>query len=478
MVRLIRTPFRYLRQLITRIQNKDNPELVTFRESNALCAIVFIHGFSGHASNTWGSFPGFLAEDPRLTNWDIYGLGYPSSLRVDIPGVWSADPDLNVLALELCTALRLPPLNRYRGIALIAHSMGGLVAQRAVLEGDVRSRVSHLLLFGTPSGGLRKATLGALLKRQASDMSSGSAFITKLRADWIRLYGNNLPFETRVIAGDRDQFVPPGSSLAPFPDAVQAVIPGDHVSMVKPQRPDQRAVSIVIETLRGTGRIRDLVDAARLAVERREFHLVVETLQPHEATLDDNALVDLALALDGLNRGPDALALLERRYDRGKATTTDVMGVLAGRLKRRWLVDRTEADFNRARNFYSNALALAEENGDADQAMYHAINIAFLDTMVTPEASAIPNSAANYARRALSHAENATPGKWCEATRGEAHLILHDLETASEAYRRAVTELPSPREVDSIYAQAVRLAGRVFGLRGIKAIESIFRLDT
>jgi pimeloyl-ACP methyl ester carboxylesterase len=50
----------------------------------------------------------------------------------------------------------MTPLDRYESLALIAHRMGGLVAQQALLDDPLLvGRVRHRILFGTPSGGLR-----------------------------------------------------------------------------------------------------------------------------------------------------------------------------------------------------------------------------------------------------------------------------------------------------------------------------------
>lgn len=459
-------------------KRNKNPELLSIRRTGAPAAVVFLHGFSGDARNTWGEFPVYLAEEPRLARWDIHSLGYSSHLRVDLQGIWSADPGLDVLALQLRTALSAHPLHRYRAVAIIAHSMGGLIAQRALLDAEIAEQVSHLFLFGTPSDGLKKAAFGSWLKPQVRDMAKGSPFLSKLRGDWKRLFGTAPPFSLKVVAGDLDQFVPSESSLSPFPDAVQAVIPGDHLSMVKPSSAAALGVSLVIEGLCGTRRSRDVVESARLAVERKEFLRAIELLLPRVNELDPTALVQLALALDGCERGDEALALLDARYLGGTATATDVMGVLAGRLKRRWLLGRTEADLARSRALYLEALNLAEAADDADQAMYHSINIAFLDTLSAPEASAVPRAAVEMARRALAHTTAAKPGHWREATKGEAYLVIGDLDASLVAYRAALGRAPAPREVDSMYTQALLLTEHVFGPQAVERLAFVLRLPT
>ena len=139
---------------------------VTFRDRSSQAAIVFLHGFTGKATTTWGEFPELLLGDPSLASWDVFSLGYPSAFVLDVPGIWSADPDLSVLSKGLMTTLALPLLANRKALVIVAHSMGGLIAQRALLDDDgLARRVQHLFLFGTPSGGLVKASFGTLFKR-------------------------------------------------------------------------------------------------------------------------------------------------------------------------------------------------------------------------------------------------------------------------------------------------------------------------
>ena len=55
----------------------ENPELKVVRcQEEVSSAIVFIHGFTGTAHTTWGTFVRTLLADVRLGGWDIYSLGY------------------------------------------------------------------------------------------------------------------------------------------------------------------------------------------------------------------------------------------------------------------------------------------------------------------------------------------------------------------------------------------------------------------
>ena len=213
----------------------DRPQRVEHRRTGGPAAIVLVHGFGGNATATWGRFPDLLKEEPRLQNWDVFSIGYSTSLAFDIAGVWSADPEIITLGGLIDTVTGVHPLDHYRSLAIFAHSMGGLLVQRALLSNPpLRGRVSHLLLFGTPSAGLDKASPFHFWKRQVRDMGRDSPFIRRLRQEWSTLFGDRPPFSFLSIAGDRDEFVPRISSLDPFGEACRRVVYGNHLDIVKP----------------------------------------------------------------------------------------------------------------------------------------------------------------------------------------------------------------------------------------------------
>ncbi|WP_050587636.1 alpha/beta hydrolase [Mesorhizobium sp. LSJC255A00] len=449
------------------------PSLVEHRNNSASAALVLVHGFTGDTT-TWSDFiPLFLSDDLN-TNWDLFSLGYPTSLRIDIPNVWSADPGIDILSIGLTTSLKLAPLANYRLVAIAAHSMGGLLLQRAVCDDStLRARLSHVFLFGTPSAGITKARLLARLKRQFRDMSPSGAFISKLRKDWGALFGSGSSFAFRAVAGDRDEFVNGESSLGPFPAGDRRVVPGNHLQIVRPTSKKEQSYSIVAGALSGREIAQTDVDGAEVALELRNFHAAVQTLLPNAAKLDDNAVVTLALALEGLKRGNEALQILNAHFGSRKPAS-EVMAALAGRLKRQWLVGGLADDFDRAKTLYSGALQLAESAGDNEQAYYSAINVAFLDLMRLPPGSDMSASVKEMAIRALDYCQMSPEKQWKSATMGEAYLLLADLDRAEESYRDARQRAKSPRELESMASQAVRVADRIFGDVGAKRIGAVF----
>jgi tetratricopeptide (TPR) repeat protein len=381
---------------------------------------------------------------------------------------------LELAARALRTTLSLPPFKDYQALGLIAHSMGGLLVQRALVDDQVlSSRATHVALFGTPSAGLEKARLFMRLKRQFRDMAPDSAFITNLRRDWTRRFGTRPIFTFRAIAGDRDEFVPASSSLSPFSDEFREVVPGNHVEMIRPLSPEDPSCQLLLKLLTGRVGTRSIMDSAQIAVELGQFQTAVNTLSPRAAELDDAAVVSLALALEGLGQSENALRVLEVHY-RGGSSSSDAIGVLAGRLKRRWLAERRAGDLNRARELYGQGLRIAEEQGHEDQAFYHAINLAFLEVIAASPAGTITDRARNMADRARAHCASARDSAWRSATLGDACLVLRKLRAAAAHYRDAISKTNSPRDADSMYSQAIRLAVRICGEAGAAAVESAF----
>lgn len=433
-------------------------------------AVVFLHGFTGTRDDTWDRFPALLGT--ATSEWDIFTLGYATTMLPDVVGIWSADPDLPILAKMFRGQLARLPFDRYQALTLIAHSMGGLIAQKAVVDdAALTRRVQHLILFGTPSDGLGKASWIHFWKRQLKNMSEGSEFIRTLRADWDSRYRTERPFNLLVVAGASDQFVPPSSSLAPFSDEVQQVVGGDHLSIVKPSGIDSPSLQLVIGAL---GRValpaaRDAASALRLAAERPQANVeqVVSNAQTGAGTLPTRAMiVDAALALERAGKRNESIALLERYQDQH----TDVKASLGGRVKRVWYETGKAADAERALSLYEQAHAVATALNVPDQIYYSAINVAYMRLTFRDDMA----GARQMATRALQFADPPGNDVWKTATVAEAYLYLDQHERALDGYRRLLTLQPEPWQHQSAALQAGRIAAKMGDIGLIEALEGIF----
>ncbi|HEX9735035.1 MAG TPA: tetratricopeptide repeat-containing protein [Thermoanaerobaculia bacterium] len=428
----------------------ERPGLFTYRDEDQSAAIVFIHGFYLNAENTWGDFPRLVTEEPQLAHWDVFSIGYATNLWIDVAGLWKASPPIDRLALLLDTVCKNEPLDRYDAIALVAHSMGGLVVQRALVDSeDLRRRVAYLTLYGTPSNGLVKANLIKVWKRQIRDMAAGSPFILDLRRRWGQDIGEKPTFSFLTVAGDQDELVPSTSSIEPFPERYRAIIPGDHLTIVNAKGAKDLEVQVLIKHLTNAAAPAGPWNSARVAVQSREFQRAIDELWPHRAELDDATLVTLALALSSVGRDDDAIALLK---ESGR-NTTDQMGTLGGRLKRRWLAERKRDDAEEALRLYMGAYAEAKKKKDAAQGFYHAINVAFMELAYKKD----KEKAKEYARHALGHCAAAEEDLWRFATEGEANLYLGHDDEAVAGYKKALEYEPKPWQLASMYEQACRV---------------------
>lgn len=421
-------------------------------------AIVFIHGFSGDVEGTWGKFPELLAGEDVLSNWDIYAFGYSTSLLPSRRNIWSSPPPIPTLAGQFATSAAESVLKNYDALAILCHSMGGLVAQRAWLDdAKLRKRVSHLIMYGTPSDGLETASSFKFWSRQIRDMGRDSDFIKDLRARRKQLTTSST-LNFRSVGGASDDFVPTNSCIDPFDENVRAVVQGNHLSIVKPQDKNDRSFEIAVNALAGKALEFGVLDAARQAVELNEYGAAIKQYRPNVEDLDDAALVELALALEETGQPEDAMKILDRRQNTG----SDPRAVLGGRLKRKWLHHRRKSDAEMAIARYTQAYEMAIAEDDHDQAHYAAINVAFMKIAYGEASSSAWIDGKSWACKALDHAGRAGGSKWTHATTGEALMIMEDLDGSMKAYGGALSSEPTEREVLSMAQQAYHLADLLF----------------
>ena len=274
-----------------------------------------------------------MPSERALDGWDIHEIAYNTGLLPDVRGLWAADPDIPLLSTYLRSRARLEPLDGYASLAIVAHSMGGLVVQRAFVDDpELVGRVSHVFMFGTPSGGLRSGKLGRFFKRQIADMAFDGEFIRDLRERWdeqIRRAG--VPSTSGLspaTATSSSRPAPRSPRSRPRPSSsFPATTPRSSTS----RAPGTMSEQVIAEGLIGSAAPAGPWNSARVAVERREFARAIDELLPNAEKLDERHLVELALALDSNGRRDEAVDVLERT---SSLHGTDVKGTLAGRRKR------------------------------------------------------------------------------------------------------------------------------------------------
>jgi pimeloyl-ACP methyl ester carboxylesterase len=134
---------------------------------------------------------------------------------------------------------QLTELGEVAEIAIVGHSLGGLVARSAcqVAEGEGRSwrrRLSSLVTLGTPHQGAPLERYGSLLEAllPISSYSAPLARLAGIRSAGITdmRYGLELPLPADVacyaIAAGEDRLVPLASAHGAFPPACCSVVGG------------------------------------------------------------------------------------------------------------------------------------------------------------------------------------------------------------------------------------------------------------
>jgi len=426
------------------------PNIVDFRKTpNSNNVILFVHGFSGEAETTFGNTARYLSQEAKMNGWDMFSVGYSSNAMPSIgTGIWAAIPDITKLSQFLITTIR-SEFKKYDRIGIVAHSMGGLVVQKAIVELEplYKDKIQYLLLFGTPSNGLVKAGLVKFWNKQLRDMSSGGVFITELRAQWNKMFANGYPFLFKTVAGTDDEFVPVLSSQQPFDKKYWEVVSGNHLTIVKPENINHAGYQLILASFTKVAFIDVFSDKEAVNLLLGNYTAVVNQLLPLKDKLDKNGLVKLILSLEGLGRSAEAVAILETNPTaRGNS---DLLAILAGRYKRKYLLNYEAADAEVAITYYKEALEMALTKTNKEDTYYPAINLAFLHLVYKEDRKAM----AEYAQQALAAANASPDNSWKFATIGEANICLENFAVAKDNYQKAAA-LAGVREKLSMYANA------------------------
>jgi hypothetical protein len=186
-----------------------------------------------------------------------------------------------------------------------------------------------------------------------------------------------------------------------------------------------------------------------------EYDTVINKLLSKENELDKTGLEQLIFALEGAGRAAEALEILKKQVLAKE--DADLLGVLGGRYKRKYLKEYLRSDGADAIKYYTQALAMAQQKDDSRQIYYHAINLAFLSLITSDDMHRMKT----YAKIALEACDNDPfDSLWRLATLAEANLYSGNLEASKEYYEKAAA-MAGPRERVSIHTNAYTAACRL-----------------
>ena len=433
------------------VDKSPKPDVVTsFRKrEEAKCAILFVHGFVGEGAASFGDLPEYLMQDKQFDDWDMFPFGFSEYIAPHLgKGIWASEDDIIRVADYLKTCLKFK-FRQYDRIALLAHGTGGLVVQQALLALDEKRLcdITHVLLFGTPSAGLKSNYLERIFNKKYRDLDASGMLITSLREGWDKRF-KKPPFSFKSIAAIHDEFVLTASSFDPFKKEETLMLSGSHFSMIKPKSPDDESVLLIKNMLTEETQLEKKLSNEDKNLALGQYEQVAEQLLPQSQNLDKRGLEQLVYALEALGKSTQAIEVLNEHPL--SETDSDVIGVLGGRFKRAYLKEFKKGDGKLAFKYYSKALALAQANTDCRQIYYHSINLAFLSLLINDDHGTMQK----YAKIALASCdEDNFDSLWKLATLGEANLYLGNFDLAKKFYSKAAV-MAGPREKNSIYTNA------------------------
>ena len=265
-----------------KIKDRRKIKKVFYESANSNNVIIFVHGFSGEAWRTFGKIPDYLAKEERLKGWDMFPFGFSENVDPKLgKEVFASISDLDRVAENLSAAIKYK-FSKYKRIAVVAYSLGGLAAQRAILNlNDFhRQRLSHLILFGTPSNGITNNALKELWKHKIQDLIQGQPYITKLRNDWFKAFNNNYPFTFKTAIATQDNYVSKDSALEPFKKESWVNVGGDHLTMVNAKSKKNDSYELILNTLTNNPFFNKYTNAEEINIALGEYDEVVRKLRP------------------------------------------------------------------------------------------------------------------------------------------------------------------------------------------------------
>jgi hypothetical protein len=413
--------------------------------------LLFVHGLSAESQNTFGKIPEMLQSDSNFDGWAMKSLGYSSVAEPKLgKEIWGAIRDIDKLSGNLRASIN-HKFKNYDRIAIVAHSIGGLIVQKTILDldEDTKNRISHLIMFGTPSNGISPEILKKQWNTKYVEMSSDGDFIKSLREEWNTTFNGTYPFKLKVATSTEDEYVTLESCHGPFDKKYCEFVEGKHIDMVKPKSDKDISYSLILSTLTGSKFFKDYKNKEEINLVLGKYDAVVKNLLPKKEDLDKNGLTQLIFALEGLERKEEVYEILNSHPI--AKDNTDLMGIIGGRHKRDYLKTSSYKSYTLSHEYYSKALAISIEDESHNQVYYHAINLAFLSIVSDSETG--KGKMKRFAKQALEAAEKSDDNIWKFATVAEAKMYLEDFETSKAFYIKA-SEGFSIREKVSMYTNA------------------------
>lgn len=229
-------------------KNGRREGLLIVREEKKDAAIIFVHGIGGDPYSTWkkknsDSLPHLLMKDAAFTRFDLYTFGYKT-------GFLFKRHNFKKISDLLITEMKVR-LN-HKEIYFIAHSMGGVVVQRMLIE-QVERRTDNfihnirgIVYLAVPFAGSNLASIASktyalippfvgeyVFSVQVRSLKIFSDELAEQSVKWFRYTGDRLSHvRQKNIYGQSDRTVASASSNAPYIEDMD-VVEENHRSICK-----------------------------------------------------------------------------------------------------------------------------------------------------------------------------------------------------------------------------------------------------
>jgi len=227
-----------------------------YRSQGNDTVLVFIHGIFGDTVGTWTNDNGktffeYVKDSPVGAKVDMFAFGFPTN--------YFGGGSANVVeaANSLSAKLQALEVMSYRNVVLVAHSMGGLVAMRALISNpELREKVPLVVFYATPAEGAEIANIAStFLSNQAlKDMNwaDRNTFLQGLLQDWNSMKPRpkiSCGYEVLKTKGVKVVTWTAGTRICTDDPPAAPIGGSDHISIVKPDRAQHDSLIMMINAI-------------------------------------------------------------------------------------------------------------------------------------------------------------------------------------------------------------------------------------